>query len=65
MKHSIIPVLSRILVQLIAFSVLPVPAEETLTELVKKIRPSVVLISTYDSDGEPLGRGSGFFANKK
>jgi len=36
-----------------------------LVELAKKIRPSVVLIQTFDKDKKPLGRGSGFFIDKK
>jgi serine protease Do len=35
-------------------------ADEKLTELVKKVQPSVVVIFTFDADGKPLGQGSGF-----
>ena len=38
-----------------------VTAQESLPELVKKVKPAVVSIITYDSDGEPLMTGSGFF----
>jgi tetratricopeptide (TPR) repeat protein len=35
--------------------------EDTLPELVKRIKPSVVAIVTYDAKGDRLSRGSGFF----
>lgn len=35
-------------------------AQETLPELVRRVKPSVVAIATYDSKGEPLMTGSGF-----
>ncbi|HEX8846188.1 MAG TPA: tetratricopeptide repeat protein [Pyrinomonadaceae bacterium] len=35
--------------------------EENLPELVRRIKPSVVAIVTYDAKGERLSRGSGFF----
>ena len=34
---------------------------ESLPALVKRVKPSVVAIATYDSNGEPLMTGSGFF----
>ncbi|HLL15906.1 MAG TPA: trypsin-like peptidase domain-containing protein [Pyrinomonadaceae bacterium] len=34
---------------------------ETLPELVRRVKPSVVAIVTYDAKGEPLLSGSGFF----
>jgi tetratricopeptide (TPR) repeat protein len=40
-------------------------ADENLVELVKKIKPAVVLIQTFDKDNKPLGQGSGFFVNNK
>src|SRR5678816_2825707 len=36
-------------------------AQETLPELVKRVKPVVVAIATYDASGEPLMTGSGFF----
>jgi tetratricopeptide (TPR) repeat protein len=36
-------------------------AQQTLPELVRRVKPSVVAIATYDSQGEPLMTGSGFF----
>lgn len=36
-------------------------AQDALPELVRRIKPSVVAIVTYDAKGEKLSRGSGFF----
>src|SRR5687767_6354882 len=36
-------------------------AEETLPQLVKRVKPAVVAIATYDANGEALMTGSGFF----
>jgi len=36
-------------------------AEETLPNLVKRVKPAVVAIATYDASGEALMTGSGFF----
>jgi tetratricopeptide (TPR) repeat protein len=36
-------------------------AQDILPELVRRIKPSAVAIETYDSKGEKLSRGSGFF----
>ena len=36
-------------------------AEETLPTLVKRVKPAVVAIATYDATGEALMTGSGFF----
>ena len=35
--------------------------KENLPTLVKRVKPSVVAIATYDANGEPLMTGSGFF----
>src|SRR6185436_13732744 len=35
--------------------------QESLPELVRRVKPSVVAIATYDAQGEPLMTGSGFF----
>jgi len=40
-------------------------ADEKLVDLVKKVKPSVVLIETFDKDSKPIGRGSGFFIDNK
>ena len=39
----------------------PVFAQEDVAELVERIGPSVVMIKTFDSGGQPFGQGSGFF----
>ncbi len=65
MKNSFLPAFTRIVAFLVVSQALPLPAQEALTELVKKVQPSVVLILTYDSSGESLGQGSGFFVNKQ
>src|SRR6476620_8979819 len=36
-------------------------AQETLPDLVRRVKPSVVAITTYDANGEALMTGSGFF----
>ena len=38
-------------------------AQENLPALVKRVKPAVVAIATYDSNGEALMTGSGFFLN--
>jgi len=40
-------------------------AQEDLTAIVKKIKPSVVCIIIYDENGDTLGQGSGFFIREK
>ncbi|HET6978395.1 MAG TPA: trypsin-like peptidase domain-containing protein [Pyrinomonadaceae bacterium] len=40
---------------------LPTRAQDLLPELVRRIKPSAVAIETFDSRGEKLSRGSGFF----
>jgi tetratricopeptide (TPR) repeat protein len=41
-----------------------VTAQQALPELVRKVKPAVVSIITYDSEGEPLMTGSGFFVDQ-
>src|SRR5215211_9369747 len=36
-------------------------AQEGLPAIVKRVKPAVVAIATYDASGEPLMTGSGFF----
>ncbi len=36
-------------------------AQETLPELIKRVKPSVVTVITYNDKGDPLVTGSGFF----
>jgi len=40
-------------------------ADHALVDLIKKVKPCVVLIETFDKDNKPLGQGSGFFVNNK
>src|ERR1043166_265181 len=40
-----------------------VQAQDILPELVRRIKPSAVAIETFDSHGEKLSRGSGFFVD--
>src|SRR6476659_10163392 len=51
-------------VWLLLFLLIPSPIEasqDILPELVRRIKPSAVAIETFDSRGEKLSRGSGFF----
>ena len=48
----------------IALLLIPIPSaqsQDLLPELVRRIKPSAVAIETFDSRGEKLSRGSGFF----
>jgi serine protease Do len=40
-------------------------ASEDISSLVKQVMPGVVLIQTYDSNGNELGQGSGFVISKE
>jgi tetratricopeptide (TPR) repeat protein len=40
-----------------------IQAQDLLPELVRRIKPSAVAIETFDSHGEKLSRGSGFFVD--
>ena len=59
MKRRIFPPLFPL--ALLLFSASLVQAEETLPALVKRVKPAVVAIATYDTSGEALMTGSGFF----
>jgi S1-C subfamily serine protease len=59
MKRRIFPPLVPL--ALVLFFASLAQAEETLPALVKRVKPSVVAIATYDSTGEALMTGSGFF----
>src|SRR4030095_8201433 len=39
-------------------------AQDELPDLVRRIKPAAVAIETFDSKGETLSRGSGFFIDK-
>lgn len=45
----------------IIFASCPALAQESLPDLVRRIKPSAVAIETFDARGEKLARGSGFF----
>ena len=51
------------LVWLVLLLIIPIKAQaqDILPELVRRIKPSAVAIETFDSHGEKLSRGSGFF----
>ena len=59
MKRRIFPPLVPL--ALVLFLASLVQAEESLPALVKRVKPSVVAIATYDASGEALMTGSGFF----
>ena len=40
-------------------------AQEELTEIVRKVGSSTILIVTYDKEGNPTGQGSGFFISQE
>ncbi len=61
MYKRIFPQLLLIAVSLIFFSITPAFSQESLPELVRRVKPQVVAIATYDSQGEALMTGSGFF----
>src|ERR1041384_7131423 len=48
-------------IALVLFLTSAVRAEESLPSLVKRVKPSVVAIATYDANGEAVMTGSGFF----
>ena len=57
-KRTLLPLFTIVLA---LFLTSAVRAEETLPQLVKRVKPAVVAIATYDATGEPLMTGSGFF----
>ena len=57
--------LSLLLAGIVLTSLSVAQADQTLVDLVKKVKPGVVLIETFDKDNKPLGQGSGFFVNNK
>jgi len=57
--------LSLLLVGIVLTSLSVAQADQTLVDLVKKVKPGVVLIETFDKDNKPLSQGSGFFVNNK
>jgi hypothetical protein len=61
MYKRIFPQLLLIGVSLFLVSATPAFSQESLPDLVRRLKPEVVAISTYDSQGEALMTGSGFF----
>ena len=61
MYKRIFPQLLLVAVSLFLCSARPAFSQETLPELVRRVKPQVVAIATYDSQGEALMTGSGFF----
>src|SRR5829696_7011646 len=59
MKKRIFPRLVPLALVLLVASF--AQAQEGLPALVKRVKPAVVAIATYDSNGEALMTGSGFF----
>jgi tetratricopeptide (TPR) repeat protein len=57
--------LSLLLAGIVLTSLSVAQADQTLVNLVKKVKPGVVLIETFDKDNKPLSQGSGFFVNNK
>src|SRR5467141_799683 len=49
------------LLTILLFAAAPSTAQDSLPELVRRIKPSAVAIETFDARGEKLSRGSGFF----
>ncbi len=60
MYKRIFPQLLLIVVSFFLFST-PAFSQESLPDLVRRVKPQVVAITTYDSQGEALMTGSGFF----
>lgn len=61
MYKRIFPQLLLIAVSLFLVSATPAFSQESLPDLVRRVKPQVVAIATYDSQGEALMTGSGFF----
>jgi S1-C subfamily serine protease len=59
MYHRTYPL--SLVIAFLLFSAHSVLAQENLPELVRQVKPSVVALTTYDSSGEALMTGSGFF----
>src|SRR6201984_2966114 len=57
--RKVFPPIALALFLLVSF--LLTQAQESLPDLVRQLKPSVVAILTYDSAGEPVMSGSGFF----
>ena len=60
-KRRFSPIFPIAFVLLLAASAAQAQERENLPALVKRVKPAVVAIATYDAAGEPLMTGSGFF----
>src|SRR5215470_16864105 len=60
MKHRVVFSFLLLLASIITAE-LSLKGQDLLPELVRRIKPSAVAIETFDSHGEKLSRGSGFF----
>ncbi|HEY6804044.1 MAG TPA: tetratricopeptide repeat-containing serine protease family protein [Pyrinomonadaceae bacterium] len=61
MIYRICPRVLPVLFVLLLASTASAATNESLPELVKRVKPSVVAITTFDSNGDALMTGSGFF----
>lgn len=61
MRKRIPPLSFVVVLVLIGFLSDPTPAQESLPELVRRVKPAIVAIVTYDAKGDALTTGSGFF----
>src|ERR1041385_1150743 len=61
MMYKLYPRVLTLLIVFFASSF--VHAQETLPELVRRVKPTVVAITTYDANGEALMTGSGYFVS--
>ncbi len=59
--YTLLPIGLWVLVFALACSLLS--AQENIPELVKKCKPAIVLITTYDTEGSASAQGTGFFIN--
>lgn len=57
-RHRVLPL---VLVSFACLTASPVKAQESLPDLVRRVKPAIVAIVTYDAAGDPLTTGSGFF----
>ncbi|MFN2510946.1 MAG: trypsin-like peptidase domain-containing protein [Pyrinomonadaceae bacterium] len=61
MRKRIPPLPYVVAFVLIGYLSQPTPAQESLPELVRRVKPAIVAIVTYDAKGDALTTGSGFF----
>lgn len=61
MRKRISPLLFLVALLLMGYLSQATPAQESLPELVRRVKPAIVAIVTYDAKGDALTTGSGFF----